>query len=286
MDTSFPPEFVAVVSPCSPVSTAGDIGRYVVLTVRDPLHDFQKPAAEEIACYLEGAHLVADTQMFQTYSGSYRGASVSVCAGGSGAPELELAMVDFLRWTSADTFLRVGTCGALQRSIGMGDIVISSAAVRDEGTSQEYVKSTYPAVASYEVVLALVTAAERIGCAHHVGITRSNDAIYVGDGRPAIEYLQEEHKGIPRYWEAAGVLNVERETSLLLTLANLFGKRGGSVCTVVDNDLTGSVVDVGAGKKESIMVALEAFATLAEWDRRKDTLGRRYLSEESVRGNR
>jgi uridine phosphorylase len=282
--SSFPPEFSRDGKPLFTGIEAADIGRYVVFTVRDPLHDFQKPAAEEIADFLEGAHQVADTKMFATYSGTYRGAGVSVCAGGSGAPELELAMVDFLRWTSADTFVRVGTCGALQRAIGVGDIVISSAAVRDEGTSREYVRPTYPAVANYEVVLALVTAAERVGCTHHVGITRSNDAIYVGDGRPAIDYLQEEHRGIPRYWEAARVLNVERETSLLLTLANLFGKRGGSVCTVVDNDLTGSVVGVGAGKRESILVALEAFAILEEWDRRKESLGRRYLSEESIRG--
>jgi uridine phosphorylase len=168
--------------------------------------------------------------------------------------------------------------------MGMGDIVISSAAVRDEGTSREYVRATYPAVASYEVVLALVTAAERVGCTHHVGITRSNDSVYVGDGRPAADYCQEEHLTIPRYWEAARVLSVEREASIVLTLANLFGKRGGSVCTVVDNDLTGTFVAAGAGKRESILVALEGFAILEEWDRRKESLGRRYLSEESIRG--
>ena len=59
-----------------------------------------------------------------------------------------------------DTFLRVGSTGALKEEMELGDIIISTAAVRLEGTSKQYVRPEYPASASYEVVLAFVEAAE------------------------------------------------------------------------------------------------------------------------------
>jgi len=283
MTKKYPPPFEREGASLFTGVSSEKVARYVILTVRDPLHGYVKDAAEEIAEHLDCYEKVADTRMFTTFTGKYKGVSISVCSTGSGAPEAELALMDFIRFTSADTFVRVGTSGALQEWIKLGELIISSAAVRDEGTSKEYVKPTYPAVASYEVVLALASAAEKLGVNYHIGITRSNDAIYVGEGRPICNYLQEEHVVIPRYWARANVLNVEREAALILTLCNIFGKRGGAICTIVDNELTGEV-GVGVGKEESIKVALEAFKFLAEWDRRKEETGKKYLVANIIGG--
>lgn len=257
--------------------TPEKVANYVILTVQDPLHGYVEDAAEEIAKYLDSYEKVADTGMFTTFTGSYRGIPITICSTGSGAPEAELALMDFIRFTPADTFVRVGTSGALQKWINIGDLVITAAAVRDEGTSREYVKPSYPAVANYEVVLALATAAARMKVAYHVGITRSNDAIYVGEGRPICGYLQKEHEDIPRYWEKANVLNVEREAALILTLCNIFGKRGGTVCTIVDNELTGEM-KLGVSKRESIRVALEGLSILSDWDEAKKRVKSKYLT--------
>lgn len=277
----YPPDFEYNGGPLFTGVNPDEIGRYVILTVRDPLHDFSKDAAEEIAGYLDHPQKIADTHMFVTYTGFYNDTLITICSTGSGAPELELALIDFIKWTKADTFLRLGTSGALQRHIHPGEVIITTGAIRDEGTSKEYISASYPAIASYDLVLALVTSAEDLKIKYHVGITRSNDAIYVGEGRPALNYMQEIHKETPYYWERANVLNVEREAALLLTLCNIFGKRGGAVCTVVDNELTGELA-VGAGKKESILLSLEGIRNLATWDQLKEKMGKSLIDAEVI----
>jgi uridine phosphorylase len=78
----------------------------------------------------------------------------------------------------------VGTTGALQAEIECGDLIISTAAMRQDGTSQLYVDPTYPAGAHYAVTAALVEAAERLGVRYHVGVACSTGSWYCGQGRP------------------------------------------------------------------------------------------------------
>jgi uridine phosphorylase len=241
-----------------------NVGRYVILSVRDPL-GYKVDVAEEIAGNFDDARLVADTKMFVTYSGTYRGVPVTVCSTGSGAPETEIALTEFLRFTDADTFIRVGTSGTYQEHVGIGDIVIAAAAVRDDGTSAEYVKQTYPAFADYQVIAALVQSAHMNGYPYHVGITRSNDSSQVGQGRPVLEYWQDGHKQIPGYWRMAGIKNFERETSIIYVMCSLLGKRAASVNAVVNSMATGEI-QPGAGAHESIAVVLDGIKLLDDWD--------------------
>jgi len=258
------------------------VARYVLLAVRDPL-GFKRDAAEEIASYFDSAKKVADTGMFITYSGEYRGVPVTVCSTGSGAPDTEIAFMDFIQYSAADTFIRVGTSGSYHPAVRVGDVVISSGAVRDDGTSREYVKTSYPAVASHEVVLALSDAAEEVGASYHIGITRSNDSIYCGQGRPVKDYMQDEHLAIPDYWRRAGVMNVERETSIILTLSNLFHVRGGSVCAVVNSTPHG-YLDVSAGVQDAIRTALEGIRRLNHWDAQVKKSGKKWWTPSLLQG--
>lgn len=255
------------------------VGDYVILVVRDPLCGYGKDAAEEVAAAMNDAELTARTGMFTTYTGTYRGARISVCSTGSGSPELELALLEFMMWSNADTFIRIGGSGAWSEDVSVGDLVISAGAVRDEGMTKWYVNANYPAVASYEVVVAMVQAAKMSGHRFHVGITRSGDSEFCGWGRPAYNgYLQEEHKRIIDYWNRAGVLNTDRETAAVLTLSSLFGKRGGSICSIGDNVITGQKFQAGAGHHQAIKVGLDAIGILHEMDAAKRKIGTRYWS--------
>jgi len=248
---------------------AEDVARYVLFVVRDPL-GFEKDAAEVVAAYLDNAKLIADTKMFITYTGSYKDTPVTVCSTGSGAPDTELALSDFIRFTKSDTFIRLGTSGTYRGDVNVGDLVIAEGAVRDEGCTQSYVKTIYPAVSDYWVTTTLLTAAKQLGYAHHLGITLSTDSIYCGQGRPLADYVQEEHKQIPEYWKRAGILNFERETSCILTISRLLKKRGGALNVVVNNMETG-VLDPGAGAEESILTTLEGVHLLAGLDEVNET---------------
>ncbi len=255
--------------------TERDVGRYVILSVHDPL-GYEEDVATVIAGYLDDAYLVADTHMFMTYTGYYKGTKITVCSTGSGAPETEIALVDFFRFSKADTFIRAGTSGTYLEHVAVGDIVIASGAVRDEGTSQAYVVPTYPAIANYEVMLAMLQAADDLGVRHHLGVTRSTDSCQAGQGRPVLGYQQQDSKAQPEYWKQVGILNFERETSIIYTLSSLFGFRACAVNAVV-NSAPRNELEVGAGSSQVFLTVLEGIHMLAAWDEIKAASGKPYL---------
>lgn len=161
------------------------LGRYAILAVRDPL-GFSKDAADVIADSMTDVRTITRNSMFTVLSGYYQDAQIIVCSTGSGGADTEIAMVDLMQYGGVDTFLRIGTSGTQRPDLNVGDIVITSGAVRDEGLTKEYIDACYPAIASYELMLPMIESAQARSLRYHVGITRSNDAIYCGQGRPVM----------------------------------------------------------------------------------------------------
>lgn len=253
------------------------VGDYVILTVRDPLCAYDEDPAFRIAHMLEHSELVAKTGMFITYSGYYKGAHISVVSGGSGSPEAELILLEFMMHSQARTYLRVGGAGAWSENVHPGDIVISSGVVRDEGMTRSYIVPQFPAVASHELVLALTQAASSSDIKYHVGITRSGDSEYCGWGKPAFNgYIQPEHTQIIDYYNRAGVLCADRESSAIITLTALFGMRGGSICSIGDSVVAREAFKVGAGHENAIKIGLDGLAFLHQMDMAKNNSGDQY----------
>jgi uridine phosphorylase len=198
----------------------GDVARYVLLP-GDPAR------VERIAGFLDEAREVASYRGYVTYTGRAGGVDISACSTGIGCPSAAIAMEELMR-IGADTFIRVGTTGALVPGLDSGDIVVATGAVRCEGTSRTYVPLEYPAVASYEVVNALLRAANELGVKVHPGIILSSDAFYGGN------------EEVMRRFGEANVLAIEMESSLMFTLASVRGTRAGSICTVDGNIFKGS----------------------------------------------
>jgi uridine phosphorylase len=242
--------------------------------VRDPL-GYERDAADEIATYVDDAVVLADSGLFRTFSGSYKGVPVTICSTGSGAPDTELALVEMAELSAEGVFIRIGTSGSANERVRVGDLVIASGAVRSDGASREYIDAGYPAVASPEVTLALAETAARLGHRYHVGITRSNDSLYAGQGRPVLGYFVPGSEGAAGNWARANVLNFERETSLILTLCNLLGRRGAAVNAVVNSAIDGQVAP-GSGVAASIEVTLEALPVLERRDRIKARAGQSF----------
>lgn len=242
---------------CAP----GEVARYVLLP-GDP------ERVPKIARLWGKAKKVAYHREYQTYTGKVGGVPISATSTGIGCPSLAIG-VEELAAVGADTFIRVGSSGSIQRNVKVGDVVISSAAVRLEGTSKQYVRVEYPAAANYEVLLALIEAAEKLGYRYHVGITASTDSFYLGQGRPGLKgYTQSFAKDIMRDLQAARVLNFEMETASLFTIANVYGFRAGSVCAIFANRVTGEF-GMGAGEMTSAEIATAAVKILARMDAKK-----------------
>ncbi len=208
--------------------------------------------------------VVAEHREYRTATGTYDGTPVSVTSTGIGSPSAAIAVEELAR-VGVDSLIRVGSCGAIREETSVGDLVISTGAVRQEGTSDEYVREDYPATADYRVVSALVAAAEELGYDYHLGTTCSTDSFYAGQSRPGFGGF--EARGSDERIEElreAGVLNFEMEASAILTLANIYGLRAGAVCTVYANRVTGEFRT--EGERKAAKTASLAVAILAEMD--------------------
>ncbi len=253
----------------------GDVARYVLLP-GDP------ERVPRIARTWDRYWHVASHREYVTYTGEYRGVRISATSTGIGGPSTAIAIEELLR-VGADTFIRVGTTGSLRREIAVGDLVISTASVRLDGASRAYIFPEYPAVASYEVVAALIEAAEALGARYHVGITASTDSFYVGQGRPGYkDYLPPWSRDLVKVLREANVLNFEMEASTIFTLSSIYGARAGAICAVIANRETGEFVP-DAGVDLMIRVANEAVRILSEWDSMKERSGKRYFYPSMVR---
>ncbi len=210
-------------------------------------------------------------------TGKYQAVPISCTSSGIGGPAIAIAIDELCR-IGAETFIRVGSCGSLQKGMNLGDLVISTAAVRLDGTSRDFVIPEYPAVASYEVVMALIEAAEEFKVHYHVGITASTDTFYTGQGRPAYEnYFPSFKEHIFRDMQAAGVKNFEMEAATLFTMASILGKRAGAVCCIVANRVTDEFEINDDMQKRAGLVASRAVAILAGWDTLRKSAKKSYV---------
>ncbi|MBX5328013.1 MAG: nucleoside phosphorylase [Candidatus Bathyarchaeota archaeon] len=218
-----------------------------------------------IARFWDSAHEVSCHREFRSFTGKYKGVPISAMSSGIGPACMSILANEASR-VGVETFIRVGSTGAIQKHIECGDVIISSAAVRLDCTSNCYIMPEYPAVANYEVLLALIEAAECLGISnYHVGVTATTADFYAGQDRPT---KTAKNGSLLLALQKAGVLNFEMETATLYTLASLLGLRAGSICAVYANRCTNEFKPQ-AGEETAIKIANEAVKILNEWDKTK-----------------
>lgn len=232
-----------------------DVGKYVIV-VGD------RGRVERVAKYFDKPVKVGDNREYLTYTGYLKGEKVSVMSTGMGAPAMAIG-IEELATTNAKVVIRVGTTGALQRSLKLGDSVIVTAAVRMDGTTSQYIIPEFPAVADFQTVDALVKAARQINNPFHVGTVLSTDSYY---GRA---FDVERHRYLEGQLIKAGVLAVEMEIGALYITGTIKGLRTGAVLTVRE-ELTEAGEYLQAGEKfergleNSIKIAVKAIEILIE----------------------
>lgn len=232
-----------------------DLGKYVIV-VGD------RGRVPRVAKYLENAEKVGDNREYLTYTGTIQGEKVSVMSTGMGAPAMAIG-IEELATAGVHTVIRVGTSGAIQRHLKLGDSVIATGAVRRDGTTLQYLPPEYPAVADFELTHALVEAAKALNAPYHVGIIYSTDSYY---GRL---FDEESHAKYFSLMAKAGVLVVEMEVGALYVVGSIKGMRVGSVLTVREELAdSGEYIQAGQayeeGLERSIRMAVEAIRIMIE----------------------
>lgn len=203
-----------------------DVGQYCILP-GDP------GRCEQIAAYLDDAVFVVQNREFVTYTGTLNGAKVSVTSTGIGGPSACIAMEE-LAAIGVHTFLRVGTCGGVNRRVHAGDLVIATGAVRHEGTSREYAPIEYPACSDFTLTRVLFDTASELGYTAHVGVVQCKDSFY---GQHAPDRMPVSQELLYKWdaWKRLGVLASEMESAALFTCAAALNVRCGSIFNVIWN---------------------------------------------------
>ena len=143
------------------------------------------------------------------------GAPLTIQSTGMGGPSAAIVIAE-LAALGARTLVRVGTCGALDPSLTLGDLVVATEALAADGTSRALGAGERVA-ASPELAQALVAAGAR------PGPVVSSDLFYDGAA------------GAEEAWQAAGALAVEMETATLFALAQRRGLHAG--CALIVSDI-------------------------------------------------
>lgn len=226
----------------------GDVGKYVLLP-GDP------DRSDRVAKYLENARLVANNREYRTFTGTYKGVTISVTSTGIGCPSAAIA-VEELANVGAENFIRVGSSAALQKGIRIGDLMITTGAMKNEGTSRFHVPDAFPAVPDFLLTRELIDTAtemkDELGYGLHIGLSATDDSFY-GESEEWIQKLS-----------SYGLNNVEMEASAIFTVCHMRKLRAAAICAVsgnlVDNDVIYEEENRGlvTGWENEIRVVLEA----------------------------
>ena len=149
---------------------------------------------EAIASTWDTCEKMAQNREYVSYRGMYKGMPISCTSTGIGGASTAIAMEELAR-VGAKVFLRVGTCGVLQKKVRRGDLIIFDSAARFDGTTQTYAPLEFPAVTHHTVLQANIQAAEDLGIPYHVGCTRSHDGYFTRRPTPGASFNN--------YWQSS-----------------------------------------------------------------------------------
>ena len=240
----------------------GDLAEYILLC-GDPAR------AKRVSGLFDDIRFETSHREYVTFTGTYKGVPVSVMSTGIGPDNTEIAVVEISRATKNPTLIRVGSCGGIQDEIAMGDLVVSTGAVRLENTSTFYVMEGYPAVADYQVMLALCAAARDLGARFHIGLTATAPSFYAAQSR-YMEDFPTRVEGLIEELYNCKVANYEMESSCLFSLASVRGLRAGTVCAAYSTRYDNKPIMPDVKEKaemECIKSGLGAGVYLAEMDK-------------------
>jgi len=188
---------------------------------------------ESIANFLDNPRFYHQNREYTTWLGELKGQTVMVMSTGMGGPSTAIAVEELVK-TGVHTFIRVGTCGGMAEQVIGGDVVIASGAIRQEGTSKEYVPIEFPAIADISVTNALIEGAKILGATWHAGVVHCKDSFY-GQHSPERMPVGEDLIKNWKAWIKAGCLASEMESAALYIVAQTLGVKAGCVLSTVWN---------------------------------------------------
>ena len=194
-----------------------------VLLPGDPLRAkyFAEKMLKDAVCFNEVRGMLG-------YTGLYGDKRVSIMGSGMGIPSMSIYVNELVSEYHVKTLIRIGTCGAIQPHLKIGDIILAMATSTDSSINRlRFSGMDYAPTASFHLLRRAYEESQLRAVNAHVGGVLSSDTFYEDD---------------PDWWKrwaAYGVLAIEMETAGLYTLAAKLGVDALSILTVSDCIVTG-----------------------------------------------
>ena len=229
----------------------GDISEYVML-VGNPQR------AKKVSELLKDAKLVNENRDLFVYTGFYKGERLTVATTGMGAPSTAIVLEELVN-LGGKVFIRVGSAGGIDPKLNVGDVVIATGSVRDDGTTKMYLKETFPAVADFDVLRTMIETAKEIKKDTAYGVVISEDAFY-------IPYSKEEMN----LFVKSNVKAIEMESGCVFIVAQYRAVKAGAVFALDGNVTLNKIKVEGTeniykkGEEAAIKIGLESLLKLSK----------------------
>ena len=187
----------------------------------------------KIASYLNNSRPLAVNREYTSYLGEINGQKILVISHGIGGPSTAIC-VEELAMIGIKSCIRIGTCGGMDLDVLPGDIVIANAAIRQEGTTKEYMPVEFPALADLDLTYELRRAAKELGFRNHTGIVQCKDSFY-GQHSPERMPVSYELQNKWNAWIKGGCLASEMESATLFIVAQTLKMKAACVLLSVWN---------------------------------------------------
>lgn len=161
------------------------------------------------------------------------GETVTVISTGIGGPSTAIA-VEELNKLGAEYLIRVGTCGGIDPKIVPGTLIISTGAIRKEGTTREYAPIEYPAVPDFSLTRRLEDAAAKLGYPYVMGVTESKDSYY-GQHSPETMPVANELLNKWEAWKQCGAVASEMEAATLFIVSSIRKMKAAAIFLLCRN---------------------------------------------------
>lgn len=250
----------------------GALSRYCIMVGSHTRADEKAPV------FLADCRLVGKCRGLTAYTGTYGGVPMSVMTHGMSSGMAAAAVEEAVRYGGARYMIRVGTCSAFTKAAQIGDVGIWEGAWNRDGVSDDWVPETgYPASANWQVIAALVEAAQKLNHRFHVGVGLSTAGFYQSQGREGLlDYVPPHVRERIAFFRHINGLACEMEVATVLTYARLHaskfsgvngapGLMAGAITAMIANRaLTDNgPIEPDKGEEEALHIAFQAMLTLA-----------------------
>ena len=171
--------------------------------------------------YLTDVICYSQVRGMNGYTGYYNGKKVSVQGSGMGIPSMGIYSYELFNTFGVDQIIRVGTCGAVNRDVEVGSLILAMGCCSNPNfASQYHLPGIFAPLADYGLLESAVNQARILEAPFYVGNVYSSDVFY------------EDLAGEKGQWEKMGVLAQEMETMSLYCTAARAGKKALTMLTV------------------------------------------------------